>query len=150
MDQREKISEILSSFRKVNKYLYRQMWHHANELGVTVVQLRFLKIISDCPDISLLEVTDKMEMSKSTASSVVDRLVKAGLVKREKSKTDRRAVVLRLTALGEEKEKEGYALFHQRMERLHELSEQDVRKLLHLHDQIAEKITVDGDDNFER
>jgi DNA-binding MarR family transcriptional regulator len=149
VDQSEKISEILSSFRKVNKYFYRQMWHHANELGVTVVQLRFLKTISDFPDISLLELADKMEMSKSTASSVVERLVKAGLVKREKSKIDRRAVVLQLTVLGVEKEKEGHALFHERMERLHELSEVDVQKLLHLHDQIAEKITFDGDDEIE-
>ncbi|MFA1822725.1 MarR family winged helix-turn-helix transcriptional regulator [Virgibacillus oceani] len=150
MDQSEKISKILSSFRKVNKYFYKQMWHHANELGVTVVQLRCLKSISDFPDISLLELTDKMEMSKSTASSVVDRLVRAGLVKREKSKTDRRAVILQLTTLGKEKEKEGLALFHERIERLHELSKEDVQQLLHLHDQIAEKISFDGDDEIER
>jgi len=149
VDQSEKISNILSSFRKVNKYFYRQMWHHADELGITVVQLRFLKTISEFPDISLLELTDKMEMSKSTASSVVERLVKARLVKREKSKTDRRAVVLQLTALGEEKEKEGHAMFHKRMEPLLELSEEDVQNLLHLHDQIAEKITLDGDDEIE-
>lgn len=150
VDRNEKTSKILSSFRKVNKYFYRQMWHHADELGVTVVQLRFLKTISDFPDISLLELADKMEMSKSTASSVVERLVKAGLVKREKSKTDKRAVVLQLTALGEEKEKEGHALFHKRMERLHELSEEDVEQLLYLHNRIAEKITLDGDDELER
>lgn len=126
------------------------MWHHANELGVTVVQLRFLKTISDFPDISLLDLAEKMEMSKSTASSVVERLVKAGLVKREKSEKDRRAVVLQLTVLGEEKEKEGHALFHKRMERLHELSEEDVQHLLDLHNRIAEKIVLNGDDEIER
>jgi DNA-binding MarR family transcriptional regulator len=149
VNQNEKISEVLRSFRTVNKYFYKQMWHHANELGVTVVQLRILKIISDFPDISLLELTEKMEMSKSTASSIVERLVKAGLVKREKSKTDRRALVLQLTALGKEKEEEGHALFHERLERLHELSGEDVQQLLHLHEQIAEKITINGDDEIE-
>jgi len=149
VDQNEKTSKILHSFRKVNRNFYKQMWHHANKLGITVVQLRFLKTISDFPDISLLELTEKMEMSKSTASSVVERLVKAGLVKREKSKTDRRAIVLQLTALGEEKETEGHALFHERLERLNELSEEDVQKLLHLHEQIAEKISLDGDDEIE-
>ncbi|ASK61697.1 transcriptional regulator [Virgibacillus phasianinus] len=149
MDQEEKVSEIIHSFRDVNRFFYKQMWHHANELGVTIVQLQILKILAENPNISLQELTKKMSSGKSTVSSIVDRLVKAEYVKRERSKEDRRAIVLSLTKLGETKKVEGHTLFIKRLSRLNEIDEADIEKLVELHDLIKEKIKITGDDELE-
>ncbi|GAB3054656.1 MarR family winged helix-turn-helix transcriptional regulator [Virgibacillus ainsalahensis] len=146
MDKEEKISNIIYSFREVNKFFYKQMWHHANELGVTVVQLQIMKILSEQPDMSLLKLTKKMNIGKSTVSSTVDRLVKADYIKREQSEADRRAIVLNLTELGKTKEREGHALFYKRLSRLDEISDEDTEKLFELHQLIKEKIKVNGDE----
>jgi MarR family transcriptional regulator, organic hydroperoxide resistance regulator len=146
MEKDKKISSIISSFREVDKFFYKQMWHHANELGVTVVQLRILKLISQKPNLSLQELTEKMEINKSTVSATVDRLVKASYIKREQSTIDRRAIVLNLTVLGNEKEKEGHQLFYKRLRGLNDISDEDVKSLLKLHQLVKEKMNVNGDE----
>ncbi|WP_099158885.1 MarR family winged helix-turn-helix transcriptional regulator [Virgibacillus ndiopensis] len=146
MDSDKKIRDIIFSFREVNRFFYKQMWQHANELGVTIVQLQILKILSEEPNLSLLSLTKKMSAGKSTISSTVDRLVKADYVKRERSTEDRRAIILNLTPLGEEKKKEAHALFMQRLSKLHEISDSDVEQLIEIHQLIKEKIKITGDD----
>lgn len=150
MNQEEKVQEIIYSFRGVNRFFYKQMWQHANELGVTLVQLQILKILADDPNISLQALTKKMSSGKSTISGTVDRLVKADYVKREHSKEDRRAIVLSLTKLGEAKKIEGNELYIKRLSRLNEIEEADIEKLLELHELIKDKIKVTGDDPLER
>ncbi|WP_404450819.1 MarR family transcriptional regulator [Virgibacillus necropolis] len=150
MESEEKIHEVIQSFREVNRFFYKQMWQHANELGVTIVQLQILKILSDNPNISLQELTNKMSVGKSTVSSTVDRLVKAEYIIRERSEKDRRSIVLTLTKLGASKEKEGHALFYNRLSRLNEVDDADLEKLKDLHETIKEKIKITGDDEVER
>lgn len=150
MESEEKVREIVYSFRDVNRFFYKQMWHHANELGVTIVQLQILKILSENPNISLQALTNKMNIGKSTVSSTVDRLVKAEFIKREQSTQDRRAIVLTLTKLGKVKEKDGHALFYDRLSRLNEIDDADLKKLKELHETIREKIKITGDDEVER
>ncbi|MBP1970379.1 DNA-binding MarR family transcriptional regulator [Virgibacillus natechei] len=146
MDKDEKISTIIYSFREVNKFFYRQMWQHANELGITIVQLQILKIIDEEPNMSLLELTKKMNVNKSTVSSTIERLVKAGYIEREQSEKDRRAIVLNLTEIGKERQKEGHTLFYERLKHLDEISDEDVNTLLDLHQLVKEKIQVTGDE----
>lgn len=150
VNQEEKVQDVIYSFRDVNRFFYKQMWQHANELGVTIVQLQILKILSDKPNISLQELTKKMRTGKSTVSSIVDRLVKADYVKREQSEEDRRAIVLSLTKLGETKKVEGHGLFIKRLSRLNEIDEADIEKLIELHELIKDKIKITGDDEVER
>lgn len=140
MDNYEKISNIIYSFREVNKFFYRQMWQHANELGVTIVQLQIMKIIDEEANMSLQDLTNKMNVNKSTVSSTVERLVKAGYIKRQQSEKDRRAIVLNLTEIGKEKQLEGHHLFYERLKHLNEISDEDVETLLDLHQLIKEKI----------
>ncbi|WP_249872202.1 MarR family winged helix-turn-helix transcriptional regulator [Oceanobacillus saliphilus] len=146
MDKHEKITKIIYSFREVNNFFYKQMWHHANEMGVTVVQLQILKLLSQEPNLSLQELTGKMNISKSTVSSTVDRLVKASYIEREQSLTDRRSIVLNLTVLGKKKEIEGNQLFQKRLKDLNDISDEDTEKLLELHQLVKEKINVNGDE----
>jgi DNA-binding MarR family transcriptional regulator len=53
------------------------------------------------PDVTMGEVSDALFLPASTMTSVVDRLVKDGLVERGTRPGDRRSVVARLTPAGE-------------------------------------------------
>ncbi|MFC2948841.1 MarR family winged helix-turn-helix transcriptional regulator [Virgibacillus sediminis] len=146
MEKEEKVTKILYSFREVNKYFYRQMWHHADEMGVTLVQLQIMKLVSEEPNMSLGELTRKMNLGKSTVSSTVDRLVKAGHLQREQSKKDRRAIILNLTEEGRAKQKEGIERYHKRLHKLGDITDEDAETLLRLHQMVQEKIKLNGDE----
>ncbi|BAC12029.1 transcriptional regulator (marR family) [Oceanobacillus iheyensis HTE831] len=149
MNAEEKITKIIHSFREVNRFYYKQMWHHADDLGITVVQLQTMKHISEHPNISLQELAEKMNISKSTVSSTVDRLVKASFLRREQSTSDRRAINLNLTEEGRQKEAEGKKLFFARLHELSEVSDEDTESLFRLHQLIIEKLTTERSDRYE-
>lgn len=67
---------------------------------VTVPQFRVLVIIFSRGPSNLAAVADELEVNRSNASRICDRLIKAGLLQRRESSVDRRQVTLTLTAPG--------------------------------------------------
>lgn len=51
-------------------------------------------------EVSMTELVEYINTPMSTATGIVDRLVKNGYIKRDRSETDRRIVILRLTDEG--------------------------------------------------
>lgn len=71
--------------------------------GVSVVQLRALTVLSLLEgEANLGRLADGMGVAVSTASRLVDRLVRAGFVDRRPSSRSRREVSLALTPAGQE------------------------------------------------
>ncbi|WP_158548597.1 MarR family winged helix-turn-helix transcriptional regulator [Blastococcus sp. TF02A-26] len=75
----------------------------AGRLGaVSVAQLRALTLLRDLPGAPLARLAAELGVTVSTASRSVERLVGAGLVDRRVVPTNRRAVELHLTPVGED------------------------------------------------
>jgi DNA-binding MarR family transcriptional regulator len=75
----------------------------ADQLGpVSLVQLRALTVIDEADGANLLQLSDGMGVTVSTASRLVDRLVSAGFVDRRPSEMTRREISLSLTAQGQD------------------------------------------------
>lgn len=73
----------------------------ADQLGqISLVQLRALTVIDDIDGANLVQLSDGMGVTVSTASRLVDRLVSAGLVDRRPSELTRREITLSLTHEG--------------------------------------------------
>jgi DNA-binding MarR family transcriptional regulator len=71
----------------------------AGERDISLVQTRLLGILRDrTPTMS--ELAELLELDKSSASGLVDRAQKRGLVRRVPSQLDRRSVRIRLTPEG--------------------------------------------------
>lgn len=77
----------------------------ASASGVTTQQYQALLVIKANPEQSVLvrEMAEEMLLKHNNAVQLADRLADAKLIRREASKTDKRAVLLRLTAKGEAK-----------------------------------------------
>lgn len=83
--------------RKFNEVLQRELGEELHD--VTVHQLAVLHRLRERP-LAMRELARSMHVGESTATSAADRLVRMGLVEREADPTDRRVVLLHLTAEG--------------------------------------------------
>jgi DNA-binding MarR family transcriptional regulator len=74
----------------------------ADRLGdISVVQLRALTVLRHLDTATLGELAEGMNVTVSTTSRLVDRLVTAGLVRRETSPRSRRELALRVAPDGD-------------------------------------------------
>lgn len=149
VEKYEKIQGILHSFREVNRAVDCLMREEADELDATVVQIMVLWILGQHPNIGLGELADRLQVTNSTMSGVVDRLVEARLIVRERSDLDRRTVTMRLTPEGEKKQNEAFgedSLLTKKLLRMLEVADKDLEHLLHTHTQLLEKLQGRGDE----
>ncbi len=70
------------------------------ELGLTMSQLRVLYMLQAGPGTPAGSVAAQLKVRPSTATGIIDRLVRDGLVRRERDDQDRRRVRIWLTERG--------------------------------------------------
>ncbi|QAY67063.1 MarR family winged helix-turn-helix transcriptional regulator [Paenibacillus protaetiae] len=100
-DPQNEILQLILSYREVNQALFQTMLKAAQCNNVTPVQLMMLRILSESPGISLREAAETICLGSSTTSGIIDRMVKAGMVIRERGHNDRRSIMLLLSEKGE-------------------------------------------------
>lgn len=95
------VHETLQKFR----IIIGAVRQHARDLesacGISGAQVWMLASIAATPDITVSRLSQALSIHISTASNLLDKLARAGLVDRLRSEEDRRVVRLRLTAAGE-------------------------------------------------
>ena len=137
-------NEILESFSEINKAIYKLMKIEADKLGVTVVQLKALYRISLNPNISLRELAEKLRLTNSTVSGVIDRLVLSELVERVVPPENRRSVLIRLTEKGRHVLDHiftGDTVLINKINDLINMPKEDIETLLRLHKTVLYKLT---------
>jgi DNA-binding MarR family transcriptional regulator len=85
---------------------------------LTLAQIRVLLVLYTGGQQRMGNIAETIGISTSTASGVVDNLVKKGLVLRESDTEDRRLVICRLSSQGEEQVKRLWALGRFQIKRL--------------------------------
>ncbi len=94
------VERVLAGYRELVELLSAA---HDPELpapGLTMAQLRVLMVLSVTGQIRMSDLMPKLNISLSTLSSLVDRLVEAGLAQRREDERDRRNVLVSLTEHG--------------------------------------------------
>lgn len=71
-------------------------------VGITPVQFRVLEIIEDTGQATAKMISERMRVSQATVTSLVDKLVRDGMVLREKSTLDRRQTNIHITLKGKQ------------------------------------------------
>jgi DNA-binding MarR family transcriptional regulator len=72
----------------------------AREVGLTGPQLTVIKLLESFGDLSLSSLSERIRAQNSTVTGIIDRMEREGLVKRERSTSDRRVVFIRLSDKG--------------------------------------------------
>ena len=120
--------------------------HEVPELStLTVVQAHYLETISIMENPTISTITKELNVTKPTASVIVDKLVQLGYIFKEHSNTDRRIYYLRLSEKGKElyaiyryHEDKGYDAFIIRMKKV--LGEKDVKKFTEILKKLADNL----------
>jgi DNA-binding MarR family transcriptional regulator len=95
--------EILVSLRKIMRAADLHSQRLMKESGLTSPQLLVMQAIEKEGKPSTSTLARRISVSQATMTRIVDRLERAGLVKREKSTQDKRVVNVGLTEAGREK-----------------------------------------------
>jgi MarR family transcriptional regulator, organic hydroperoxide resistance regulator len=137
-------NEILESFSEINKAIYKLIKMESDRLGITVVQLKALYKISLNPNTGLGDLAEKLRLTNSTVSGVIDRLVQSGLVERIVPPENRRSVLIHLTESGKNLLNNiftGDSLLVNKVNDLMNMPKEDIETLLRLHKTVLYKLT---------
>jgi MarR family transcriptional regulator, organic hydroperoxide resistance regulator len=135
----------LVSFLEINKAYNRLVKFDAERLGITPVQLKALFKINNNPNISLGELAEKLRLTNSTVSGVIDRLVHSGLVERVVPPGDRRIISIHLTSAGKktlDQFNSSDSMLMKKITEVLELPEEEISHLLRLHKLVLKRLTI--------
>lgn len=93
-------NETLKLFRLIFKAVQQHSQRVEANCGVSSAQLWIMWELSKCPGLRVTELAKTMSIHQSTASNLVEKLVKKGLLARERNSQDLRVVSLSLTEPG--------------------------------------------------
>lgn len=136
--------EIVQSFMDISKVLTKLTCQNAESLGLTLLQMGILNLISASPEITLKEITDKLNISKSTVSVNVDNLVNLELIDRKVIKEDRREIHLTSTPKGKalsKKSSENASSYRAMIFALDKIPKEDIDVLIRTHKEILNYVS---------
>lgn len=99
-DSRQWPYEVLKQFRLIFKAVQQHSQWVETHCGVTSAQLWALWELSKSPGLKVTELAKAMSIHHSTASNMLDKLAKKGLIIRERVSQDQRVVTVSLTPDG--------------------------------------------------
>ena len=94
-------TELANRLRPVLLKLNRELRREVHSLGVSAGQVSLMVAIAKASGIGVRELAAQERMSPAGMSGHIDRLERAGLVRREPDERDRRRQGLRITPAGE-------------------------------------------------
>ncbi|HET6462031.1 MAG TPA: MarR family transcriptional regulator [Syntrophales bacterium] len=94
------VSRIIDNIRRVFKVVNDQSKKAEHETGITGPQLWTIKVIGDLSPVRVSDLARRMYLHPATVVGILDRLESRKLVKRVRSKDDRRVVKVTLTEEG--------------------------------------------------
>ena len=102
---RELVACYIEKLDEMLPHMVRRMHHELAQclqLGITANQFIVMKMIAGRGRMTVSEVAEAINVSLSAVTSLVERLHRAGMIERHRSRDDRRVVWLVLTEKGAE------------------------------------------------
>ncbi|MBL4937604.1 winged helix-turn-helix transcriptional regulator [Clostridium sp. YIM B02515] len=135
--------EVVQSFMSISRTLTRFTSQNADSLRLTLQQMGILNTVSAFPEITLKEITDKLNLPKSTVSVNVDSLVNLELIDRKITEENRREIHLTSTPKGKElsqKSSENALSYRAMALALKKISQEDVQVLIRVHKELLNNL----------
>ncbi|MBI1903849.1 MAG: MarR family transcriptional regulator, partial [Planctomycetia bacterium] len=116
--------EIIVALRRITRAV--DLWSHGlwQEFGLTSPQLAVLREVRAQHNVTPTSIAESLHLSQPTVTGILQRLQRAGLIRRQRSQNDRRSVVACVTPKGELLARKSPPLFRDRVrQRLADLSQ---------------------------
>lgn len=100
---------IVKLLKNVMDTMKRNIEDEFKEMNLTGPQGMLIGILSKYEEMKISDISQKMGLSNSTVSGIVDRMEKQGYIERIRSKEDRRVVHVKITPSFKEKSKNNFS-----------------------------------------
>lgn len=97
MDEVSKAVKVVQLMKKVMSKIKHEMEHHFKVMNLTGPQGMLMGTLAHHGEMKVSELSEKLGLSNSTVSGILDRLEAQGLIERTRSKEDRRVVYVKVT-----------------------------------------------------
>jgi DNA-binding MarR family transcriptional regulator len=94
--------ELLAAQKVIFRELFRMTMPHWIHIDLSMGQMRTLVALATLQAVNVSTLAETLEVSKPTASTLVDQLVQRGLVERAEDTEDRRRTLVALSQAGSE------------------------------------------------
>ena len=139
------LDQLITTMIQVWRAIGRQRNHLVHDRGKTMLQSHLLHLIDEVRVLTLSELADRISLSLSATSQIVDRMVKADLLHRYHSEEDRRVVCVELTEVGKERLAE---FRHARQEYLKDIfshvPKKDIKELIRINTNLIKALESKG------
>jgi DNA-binding MarR family transcriptional regulator len=130
--------QIVVALRRIVRAIDLQSRRMVEACGLTGPQLVVLREVAPLGSASISTLARSVSLSQPTVSGILERLEKRGLVRRERSEQDRRAVFVSLTPEGDRILHEAPSLLQDRFQReLERLEEWERTQMLSILQRLA-------------
>jgi DNA-binding MarR family transcriptional regulator len=96
------LEPIIADFRTAITTLKSISNERVMRLGLSMAQLNILYTLKRCGEVPMSRLAEMLNVSLSNATGLIDRIEERGLVDRSRVPEDRRIVLIRVTAAGEQ------------------------------------------------
>ena len=126
MEQEKVLDLVLDNLRKV---LYPEEWIQL-DLSVSKTELLSMLIVDRYGEVIMSQISDYINAPLRTTTGLVNRLVKSGYLRRERSEEDRRIVAIQLTDKGKKLMTEVKVTIGSYLERINAVLSAEERQIL--------------------
>lgn len=103
---KDKVYEVVEELHSISKLINRKISNNTESKKFTITALMIMNQLKLGEVRTLTEISETLGIPNSTASVIVDRLVKLGILRKERDETDRRKVFIHIEDKGLEQEKQ--------------------------------------------
>ena len=123
----QQLEHLSTVFNAVMAHIFLPLRSHESFNELTEAQKKILFFLSIKGPQKMSDIARQISVTMSGATGIVDRLVRAGLVRRENDPSDRRGILIELTPAGHQLIQEIKKLHEQRLEEVLESLAPDQR-----------------------
>lgn len=117
-------------FSNIKKLVYPEEWINL-DFAFSKSEIFAMLLVDRNGEVIMSQMSSYINIPMSTATGIVDRLVKNGFMKRERSESDRRIVTIRLTDRGKEIVEGFKSFIMERVRAVNEHLTEDERRMLY-------------------
>lgn len=118
VEEVNKVVAIVQLMKKVTANIKHEIGCHFKEMNLTGPQGMLIGTLFHHGEMKVSDLSEKLGLSNSTVSGILDRLEKQGLVERMRSKEDRRVVYVNITEDFKEQSKKQFVEINKMIEQM--------------------------------
>lgn len=150
LEESSRIQEMLTLVKRIMSVVKQNFESDFKKMGVTQSQILVMRVLNLRGDMKVSDISKELDLSNSTVSGIIDRLVEKKIVQRKRSDEDRRIVMISLADEYRQPVKKGLNAFAQKMRKaLSTMTEEDVESIIRGLEKL-EKILEESQEPRER